>query len=255
LPFRLKNEKGNFELATDKFEITSFKEGESDKNQWSGILKAVIWDSGTFVFPSLKIKIGSNTLDSDSLLIEGQLEKKIEGVELYEIRESFIDVKDAEKKADEEKVKSKKWMFILIALSVFVVFVIIFFFTRKIKNKNKELQSRELTLAERTILAIDELEKLQLWKQDRHKEHFVELSFILRSYFSSFYELNLLEKTTSETQILLKQLGLSTIHLKQIEFVLKHADLVKFAGSVLEESYVLTLDEKARECVRLTTKK
>jgi hypothetical protein len=46
-----------------------------------------------------------------------------------------------------------------------------------------------------------------------------------------------------------------SLHLNQIDFVLKHADLVKFAGSVLEENYILTLDEKARECVRLTLKK
>jgi hypothetical protein len=114
---------------------------------------------------------------------------------------------------------------------------------------------RELSLADRAILAIDELEKLELWKQNRHKEHFVELSFILRSYFSSHYQLNLLEKTTTETQILLKQVGVTTLNLLQIEFILKHADLVKFAGSVIEENYVLALDEKARECVRLTIKK
>ena len=202
----------------------------------------------------MKFNIGSNTLNSDSLLIESQLEKKIDGVDLYEIRESFIDVKQAEEKANEEKAKSKKWLLILIALTVIVVFVIIYFFIRKVRGKKKDVQSRELSLAERAILAIDELEKLQLWNQNRHKEHFVELSFILRSYYSSLYQLNLLEKTTSETQLLLQQLGLSAIHLKQIDFVLKHADMVKFAGSVLEENYVLSLDEKARECVRLTTK-
>jgi hypothetical protein len=202
----------------------------------------------------LKFNIGSNTLNSDSLLIESQLEKKIDGVDLYEIRESFIDVKQAEEKANEEKAKFKKWLLILIALTVIVVFVIIYFFIRKVRGKKKDVQSRELSLAERAILAIDELEKLQLWNQNRHKEHFVELSFILRSYYSSLYQLNLLEKTTSETQLLLQQLGLSAIHLKQIDFVLKHADMVKFAGSVLEENYVLSLDEKARECVRLTTK-
>ena len=217
-------------------------------------MNAVSWDSGTFVLPSLKFNIGSNTLNSDSLLIESQLENKIDGVDLYEIRESFIDVKQAEEKSNEEKAKSKKWLLILIALTVIVVFVIIYFFIRKVRGKKKDVQSRELSLAERAILAIDELEKLQLWNQNRHKEHFVELSFILRSYYSSLYQLNLLEKTTSETQLLLQQLGLSAIHLKQIDFVLKHADMVKFAGSVLEENYVLSLDEKARECVRLTTK-
>ena len=134
------------------------------------------------------------------------------------------------------------------------MFAIIFFLVRKVRNKKKEVLSRELSLAERAILAINELEKLQLWNKDRHKDHFVELSFILRSYYSSLYQLNLLEKTTSETQLLLQQIGISSLHLKQIDFVLKHADLVKFAGSVLEENYVLELDEKARHCVRLTIK-
>ncbi|MFM7667887.1 MAG: hypothetical protein ACKO7D_06830 [Bacteroidota bacterium] len=254
LLFRMKNDKGIFELTPDKFEISSFQEAKKSTNNWGGTFKAIVWDSGTFVFPSLKINSESKTLITDSLLIECQLEKKIEGVDLYEIRESFIDVKDAEKKANEEKVKSKKWIYLIIVLSVFFVLAIIFFFLRKVRNKKKEVSLRELTLAERAILAIDELEKLQLWNKERHKDHFVELSFILRSYYSSLYQLNLLEKTTSETQLLLQQVGLSTLHLKQIDFVLKHADLVKFAGSVLEENYVLALDEKARECVRLTTK-
>lgn len=255
LPFRMKNEVGIYEMAKDKFEIISFEEDIQNNQKWSWTLKAIIWDSGTFVFPALRFNTESNTLISDSLLIESQLEKKKEGVDLYEIRESFIDVKDAEKKASEASEKSIKWLYILILLSVLIVFVIIFLFVRKVRNKKKDNVFRELSLADRAILAIDELEKLELWKQNRHKEHFVELSFILRSYFSSHYQLNLLEKTTTETQILLKQVGVTTLNLLQIEFVLKHADLVKFAGSVLEETYVLALDEKARECVRLTIKK
>lgn len=254
LPIRIKNDKGIFELTPDKFEISSFHENKKSTNQWSATLKAIIWDSGTFVLPCLNLNIESKTLTTDSLIIESELEKKIEGLDLYEIRESFVDIEDAEKKANEEKEKSKKWMYLIIALSVLFIFVLIFFFIRKVRNRKNEFTSRELTLAERTIFAIDELEKLQLWKKERHKEHFVELSFILRSYFSSHYQLNLLENTTSETQLLLQQVGLSTSHLKQIDFVLKHADLVKFAGSILDENYVLTLDDKARECVRLTIK-
>ena len=254
LPIRIKNDKGIFELTPDKFEISSFHENKKSTNQWSATLKAIIWDSGTFVLPCLNLNIESKTLTTDSLIIESELEKKIEGLDLYEIRESFVDIEDAEKKANEEKEKSKKWMYLIIALSVLFIFVLIFFFIRKVRNRKNEFTSRELTLAERTNFAIDELEKLQLWKKERHKEHFVELSFILRSYFSSHYQLNLLENTTSETQLLLQQVGLSTSHLKQIDFVLKHADLVKFAGSILDENYVLTLDDKARECVRLTIK-
>jgi hypothetical protein len=99
LPFRMKNEVGIYEMAKDKFEIISFEEDIQNNQKWSGTLKAIIWDSGTFVFPALSFNTESNTLISDSLLIESQLEKKKEGIDLYEIRESFIDVKDAEKKS------------------------------------------------------------------------------------------------------------------------------------------------------------
>ena len=110
----MKNEVGIYEMAKDKFEIISFEEDIQNNEKWSGTLKAIIWDSGIFVFPALSFNTESNTLISDSLLIESQLEKKKEGVDLYEIRESFIDVKDAEKKASEASEKSKKWLYVLI---------------------------------------------------------------------------------------------------------------------------------------------
>ena len=61
LPFRMKNDKGIFEITPDKFEITNFQEVNRKNNQWKAVLNAVIWDSGTFVLPPLKFNIGSNT--------------------------------------------------------------------------------------------------------------------------------------------------------------------------------------------------
>ena len=44
LPFRMKNDKGIFEITPDKFEITNFQEVNRKNNQWKAVLNAVIWD-------------------------------------------------------------------------------------------------------------------------------------------------------------------------------------------------------------------
>ncbi len=254
LPFSMKNDKGQFERVLDKVEITSFNQKKVNTNLWEGSVKAVIWDSGTFVFPSIPFKLEGKQLVFDSAVIESRLVDKVEGKDIYEIRESFIDVKEAEKKAEEEKQKSNTIFYGLIIATVVLVLIIIFIMARRVRKKKQEKILRDLSLSERAILAIDELEKLQLWNKERHKEHFVELSFILRSYFSTFYNLNLLEKTTTETIILLNQKKLSRQLILQIEFILKHADMVKFAKSILEEQYILSLDNQGRESIRQSVK-
>jgi hypothetical protein len=40
------------------------------------------------------------------------------------------------------------------------------------------------------------------------------------------------------------------MQITSIEFILKHADMVKFAKSILEENYILDLDNQARNCVK-----
>jgi hypothetical protein len=252
LPIYFKNNTGSNTLADDKFEISSWSNStkkQGDSIQWIGLAKAVIWDSGVFVFPTINYTVDKKVFKTDSLLIECQLEKKIQGKDLYEIRETFIDIAEAEKNIKEE---SKKLFYGIVILIVIVVFLIIFFLVRRVRKRSQLLNSTEMSLADRAILAINELEKLQLWKSDRHKDHFVELSFILRSFLSAYFELSLLEKTTAETLILLKQKNLSIALINSVEFVLMHADMVKFAQALMVENYILDLDNQARNCIQQT---
>ncbi len=250
LPVRFKTKKGEIVDAGDKFEITNWTKNTKrlgDSIEWIGIAKAVLWDSGTFVLPAIAYKVDSKNFVSDSLMLDCKLAEKIKGKDIYEIRDSFIDVESAEKKAKED---SNKLFYVGVIAVVLIIFLLIYFMIRRVKKKARETSASELTLSDRALLAINELEKLQLWKAERHKDHFVELSFILRSYLSSTFELYLLEKTTEETLLLLKQKNVSIMQIKSIEFILKHADMVKFAKSILEENYILDLDNQARNCVK-----
>jgi hypothetical protein len=90
----------------------------------------------------------------------------------------------------------------------------------------------------KTLLAIDSLEKSELWRKDQLKEHFVELSYILRSYLTARYQLSLLDKTTNETRLLLTQAGLKKEIVDTILRLLSHSDMVKFAASEPAEELI-----------------
>jgi len=121
------------------------------------------------------------------------------------------------------------------------------------KRIKKLTHFKELNLQELTLIAIDRLEKERLWEKGKLKEHYIELSFILRSYLSTIYGINLLEKTTKETNILLQQKGLKEITIQSIINILNESDMVKFAKSQPEEIAVLKISQLARQIVSETS--
>ena len=113
--------------------------------------------------------------------------------------------------------------------------------------------AKELTITEQTIIAINTLENLRLWEKQKTKEHFIELSLLIRTYLSSRFTINLLEKTTFETKLLLQQKGLEDKTIDTIILLLTESDMVKFAKSLPEEIAILKIDQIAREIVAETT--
>ncbi len=245
LELKFKNEQGTYIPSDAKFEILSTKKRPIDNlnNEWK--LKAVVWDSGYFLFPSISYTVNGKIFRSDSILIEGQLVEKKSGQDIYDIKETFsnVDTKN-------EQVKNSNNSNYLLIIIVFILIIVIIFIYFKLYRKRNFERISELSLAEKAIREIDELEKLELWKINRHKEHFVQLSFILRSYLSKITGIIFLEKTTTESILLLNQKDFPVSQIMEIEFILKHADMVKFAKSILEEEYILKLDNQARSCIK-----
>ena len=108
-------------------------------------------------------------------------------------------------------------------------------------------------MKEKTILAIESLEKRRLWEDDKLKLHYIELSYIMRSYLSARYNLNLLEKTTIETRLLLREAGLHAETINGISQILNQSDMVKFAKSTPDEMTILKVSIKAKQIVAETS--
>lgn len=245
----------NSTLNTDK-EITLELIGDfkdtlthlTDKDVWIGYYTLTAWDSGTIVLPEDKIFIDDSMFYIPTVAFRSDLVKKIKDQGIYDIKESFADV-------PEKTPFILRWLYSywwILILLFFVVFII-YRYRRNSKEPIEVNQHPEIPLKDRTLLAITSLEKQKLWEQGKLKLHFVELSYIMRSYLSARYDLNLLEKTTIETKLLLRNEGLHAETIATLMSILSQSDMVKFAQSKPDEMAILKISILAKQIVAETS--
>lgn len=232
--------------------LESFKESskiENGKKHWTGTYTVVVWDSGSFVVPGPQISVGDSNMHFQDLRIHCDFSQKKSGVDIYDIREDY-----AELPAEENEIvaffKSYWWIFPLLTLLLIGLWLLI----RKRKAANQPVKIvKAMSLKDRTLMAIDALEDEKLWEKEQLKQHYVELSYILRSYLTTRYDISLLEKTTHETKALLLQLGLNDDTVDTVILILSQADMVKFAKSKPEVIEILKISTLARQIVAETS--
>jgi hypothetical protein len=252
LPARTKSKTGivSKSISEDIEILTPFKDTLIDNAKirlWIGVYEITAWDSGTYIITGPTINIGDSIVLFPQIELESRLVKSEKGKTLYDIKESFAQLPD--EPFSFKTFTKNNWWWILPLILLLVGFAI-YKWAKRIK---KLTHFKELNLQELTLIAIDRLEKERLWEKGKLKEHYIELSFILRSYLSTLYGINLLEKTTKETNILLQQKGLKEITIQSIINILNESDMVKFAKSQPEEIAVLKISQLARQIVSETS--
>ena len=203
---------------------------------WIGAYELCAWDSGLVVLEGQRFTLNDSTGDFPSVYLKCSLMPHKKGQDIYDIKESFV------------KTQYKKdWLYYGLRYVFWWLLPLILYLLYRWWNRREPKivkQVREMSLKKKSLMASDALEKAELWKRDKVKEHFVELSYILRSYLTSRYELNLLDKTTTETKLLLTAKGIEKPVVDSILNVLNHSDLVKFAASkpseeIIEKSFFM----------------
>lgn len=215
---------------------------------WKGTYAITAWNEGNFILSGNKIVIDDSTFEfpTSELIVELEAAKKDK--DIYDIRESFTEISPEPFHLD-VWLKENWWIVAIVAL---IGLYFLYKFLQKRKNYVPVLPKIP-SLKERSLMAIDALEKERLWEKDKLKEHYIELSYILRSYLSARYELNLLENTTFSAQQLLKQKGLHIETIDVIGLVLNQSDMVKFAQSEPEELVVLKVSQQVRQIIAETS--
>lgn len=234
----LTNGETSIEILQD-FTDTSFA------NNWMGRYTVTAWDSGIFIIPGPKIIFNDSTYQFEDLVFRCLLVAKKKDIDLYDIRENFTDL--PEKPFDLLTFIINWWWAILLILIALVIIWV------KRKKPVEEEFRREISLKDKTLLAIDSLEEAKLWEKEKLKDHFVELSYIMRQYLSARYSDSLMEKTTEEIRFYLIHKGLERDTIETITTILSSSDMVKFAKSEPDLIAILKFSNLARQIVSETS--
>ncbi|MFI1744605.1 hypothetical protein [Thalassobellus sediminis] len=190
------------------------------------------FDSGAYTIPRQKIIIGDKTFFTDSLKVE------VNNVVIDTTKQGLYDIKPI---MEVKKPSSNWWKYLLLTLLIIgiVGFLIYWFIWRK-KPLTEEEQIALLPPYDRAKLALKKLDESHYLQSDEIKEYYSELTFIIRKYLDEKVYDRALESTTDELisrLYLLKagnQVDLSKEDIKNLESILKRADLVKFAKSAVD---------------------
>lgn len=209
-----------------ELEILSFRDTtytQKGIQYWKGVYTLIAWDSAKYRLPDLWLTWKDSTFSFKAPnLYVGFVKKKVaEGI--YEI--------PIEPEEDPWRLLKEYWWFL--ALALLAVIIGIFW------NKRRKIRkTEEISLRDRTLMAINQLRKKEDWLHGHEKAHYVAFSSVLKMYLSSRYELNLMERTTYETIALLKLKGLDPAMVRRIEDLLRESDLVKFAKMIPDDTRV-----------------
>ncbi|MBP0905630.1 BatD family protein [Mariniflexile gromovii] len=190
------------------------------------------FDSGKYTIPRQKIIIGDKTFFTDSLKVE------VNNVVVDTTKQGLYDIKPI---IEVDKKGSDWWKYLLITLLIIGVigFLMYWFIWRK-KPLTEAEQIALLPPYDRAKLALRKLDESHYLETESIKEYYSELTFIIRKYLDEKVYDKALESTTDEliTRLnILKesnQIELSKEDIRNLESILKRADLVKFAKSAVD---------------------
>ncbi|WP_055444377.1 BatD family protein [Lacinutrix himadriensis] len=187
------------------------------------------FDSGAFTIPRQKIVIGTKVFQTDSLQVE------VRNIVVDTTKQGLFDIKPI---IEVEKSPSQWWKYLLLTLLVLsVIGFLLYWFIWRTKPLTKEEKIALLPPYDRAKLALQNLDETSYLQNAELKDYYSELTFIIRKYLDEKVYDRALESTTDEliTRLnILKdanQIDITKDDIRNIETILKRADLVKFAKS------------------------
>lgn len=187
------------------------------------------FDSGHYTIPQQKVMIGDYQFLTDSLQVE------VHNVAVDTTKQGLYGIKSI---IAVNKSPSQWWLYVLlIALILALIAFLLYWFIWREKPLTEEEKVALLPPYERAKLALQTLDETNYLENNEIKSYYSDLTQIIRKYLDEKVYDKALESTTDELISrlnLLKegnQIDLNKDDIKNIETILKRADLVKFAKS------------------------
>ena len=187
------------------------------------------FDSGGYTIPKQKIIIGDKIFYTDSLRVQ------VNPVIVDTTKQKLFDIKPI---TDVQRTRSNPWAYIaLVLLALLIVTGLVYWFFGRKKPLTEAEKIAALPPYERAKLALEKLDEDHYFQNEDVKMFYSDLTLILRQYLDEKVYDQSLESTTDELVFRLKtlqaanQISLGANTIRNIETILKRADLVKFAKS------------------------
>lgn len=187
------------------------------------------FDSGAYTIPKQKISIDNKLFYTDSLNVE------VNNVVIDTAKQGLYDIKPI---ISVNKSVGHWWKYLLYTLlAIGLVGFLLYWFIWRKKPLTEAEEIALLPPYDRAKLALKKLDESSYLQNSEMKEYYSELTFIIRKYLDEKVYDRALESTTDELVSRLNilkagnQIDLSKEDIKNIETILKRADLVKFAKS------------------------
>lgn len=193
------------------------------------------YDSGVYVIPGLPFQINGNEHLSNALAIQvatiaiDTTKGIVDIMEPIDIPMTFGEYLSVYKS------------YIYWAIAIVVLLVLIWWLVKKYKARPVKETVEVIPDIAPHIWALEKLEALKhkkYFEQGNAKQHYVELTTILRAYFEKRYQFLALEITSDEILQEIRLFGWKTEQLDGLRRLLTQADLVKFAKETPSKSDV-----------------
>jgi len=212
--------------------------------QWTRRFTLIAFDSATLELPPLQVGVGAGkSLETNALTLHVFPTKAGQDIsELADIREI--------RREPESWMDYWPWAAGVLA----VLILLVWWFGKKQEKASpkvvlNEIQPRPVSATEIALLKLSELQQKKLWEKGQVKEHYAELSLILRAFLESRYGIAALESTTAEIRKLLASTDFSSEARIDLNELLQKADLVKYAQSEPEVAVHEAVLVKAKDLV------
>ena len=185
------------------------------------------FDSGQYVIPKQQVFINNKMLLTDSLLVQ------VANVKVDTLKQKMYPIK-AIKSEPKTFADYKHLLWWLLPILLLIAGVLYYIFRKK---KPKEVVKISIPPIQEALERLKALDEKQLLKQNKIKVYYSELTDIVRTYIEKDINIPALESTTNELIETINDfnessnLGISKETIAQLNDVLQHADLVKFAKS------------------------
>ena len=212
--------------------VESFKPDTTKNNAKYNLIKRYAltqFDSGAYTIPRQKIVVGTKTFFTDSLKVE------VNNIVIDTTKQGLYDIKPL---IEVDKSIGNWWKYLLyIILFLTLIGGLLYWFIWRKKPLTQEEKVALLSPYERAKLSLQKLDDANYLENEQLKDYYSELTGIIRTYLDEKVYDHALESTTDELVNRLKllkdgnQIDLKEDDIKNIETILKRADLVKFAKS------------------------